>query len=316
MAGNAVVATGEQGMNDVLEVLSTVGMRLGVDPAYLAVAATGVIGRPLPMDRMRPRLRALPSRLEGADLDAVAHAIMTTDTVPKTAWARADDALVVGVAKGVGMIAPRMATLLCFVLTDAAVGHNDLDECFRRAVDVTLNRVSIDGDTSTSDTAIVLASGLAGEVPLDHFEAALHEVLRSLARQVARDGEGATKLLEVVVDEAADEEQAACLARLVVESPLVKTAVHGADPNWGRVVMAVGNADDERLDPRRVRVRIAGVEVYPAVADAERLAAVADAMRADEVRIVVSLGLGDAHATMWGCDLSSEYVRINAEYTT
>jgi glutamate N-acetyltransferase/amino-acid N-acetyltransferase len=242
---------------------------------------------------------------------------MTTDTVPKVAEAAAGPARVVGIAKGVGMIEPDMATLITLFLTDAAVEPEPLDAAFRRVVGRTFNALSIDTDTSTSDTAAIMASGVAGPVDPSGFEAALHAVALSLTRQIARDGEGATTLIEVTVDHARDDDQARRVAKAIVNSPLVKTAVHGADPNWGRVAMAVGKcSDDTDIDQRRVTIRFGVQEVYPEPVDEVGLAELAEYMKGDEVRIHVSLGTGPAAFTAFGCDLSDQYVRINADYTT
>jgi glutamate N-acetyltransferase/amino-acid N-acetyltransferase len=269
------------------------------------------------MDRVRTGIATLPVPLPGSDADQVALGIMTTDTVPKLAEASAGQARVVGVAKGVGMIEPDMATLITLLFTDAAVAPDALDAMFRRVVERTFNSVSVDTDTSTSDTAIVLASGAAGAVDDALLEAALHDVALSLTKQVARDGEGATKLLEVHVDEASDDAQARRVAKAIVNSPLVKTAVHGADPNWGRVAMAVGKCrDEEGISEERVVIRFGDQEVYPARVDETGLARLSDYMRGADVRIHVSLGAGHSAWTVWGCDLSDGYVRINADYTT
>ena len=315
---NANVATGPQGLADAEELAAGVAAALGCDASDVLVASTGVIGRAYPMDRIRAGLRAIPSPLPGTDAGAVARGIMTTDTVPKTASAAAGAARVVGVAKGVGMIEPDMATMIAMLFTDALVEAADLDAMFRRVVDRTFNCVSVDTDTSTSDTAVVLASGAAGQVDAAALEAALYDVCASLTRQIARDGEGATKLLEVAVDGAADARQAKHVAKAIVNSPLVKTAVHGADPNWGRVAMAVGKSTTaDAVDQSRVVIRFGEQEVYPAAVDAAGLDALAAYMRGGEVRIHVSLGTGgDGTATVWGCDLSDGYVRINADYTT
>ena len=314
---NANVATGQTGLDNAREVTSTVAERLGADEFDVLIASTGVIGRQYPMERVRTGLATLPQRLTDTDANRVAQGIMTTDTVMKTASASVGAARIVGVAKGVGMIEPNMATLITLVFTDAEVPRIALDAMFRRVIDRTFNRVSVDTDTSTSDTAIVLASGAAGSVPLIELEAALHEVVLSLTKQVARDGEGATTLIEVCVDGADTEAQAERVAKAIVNSPLVKTAVHGADPNWGRVAMAVGKSTTaDEVDQAAVVIRFGAQEVYPAavgVAGLERLSAY---MRGDEVRIHVSLGVGSAEATVWGCDLSDGYVRINADYTT
>jgi glutamate N-acetyltransferase/amino-acid N-acetyltransferase len=269
------------------------------------------------MDRVRAHLRMLAAPFGGRDALAAARAIMTTDTVPKVAEARAGAARVVGIAKGVGMIEPDMATLITLFLTDAEVETDELERVFRRVIDRTFNALSIDTDTSTSDTAAIMASGAAGPVMPSDLESALHAVALSLTRQVARDGEGATTLIEVRVDRAADDAQAKRVAKAIVNSPLVKTAVHGADPNWGRVAMAVGKcSEDTDIDQDRVVIRFGADEVYPRPLDEDGLAALAGYMKGDEVLIHVSLGLGDGSFTVYGCDLSDQYVRINADYTT
>ncbi|MGD9999252.1 MAG: bifunctional glutamate N-acetyltransferase/amino-acid acetyltransferase ArgJ [Ilumatobacteraceae bacterium] len=314
---NANVATGEQGSADARELATGVARRLGIAADEVLVASTGVIGRTYPMDRVRAGIERVPSALTGNDAWSVARGIMTTDTVPKTAVATVGNARIVGVAKGVGMIEPDMATLITIVLTDAAVAATDLDAVFRRCIDRTFNCVSIDTDTSTSDTAIMLANGAAGAVPLDELERGLHDVLLSLTKQVARDGEGAEKLVEVHVAGARDAAQAKRVAKAIVNSPLVKTAVHGADPNWGRIAMAVGKATTaDEVDQQRVVIRFGSQEVYPARVDDEGLDALAAYMRGDEIRVDVHLGAGDAESTVWGCDLTAGYVRINADYTT
>jgi glutamate N-acetyltransferase/amino-acid N-acetyltransferase len=315
---NANVATGAQGLRDAEEVVAGVAAALGCAPAEVLIASTGVIGRTYPMDRLRAGLAAIPSPLPSHDASAVARGIMTTDTVPKSATAAIGDVTVVGVAKGVGMIEPDMATMIAMVFTDAALSSAELDTIFRSVVNRTFNCVSVDTDTSTSDTAVILASGAAGAVPSDAFEAALYDVCAALAQQIARDGEGATKLIEVVVDEAATDEQATFVAKAIVNSPLVKTAVHGADPNWGRVAMAVGKSTSDReVNQDAVVIRFGTQEVYPARLGEAGLATLAEYMRGTEVRIHVSLATGGSGtAKVWGCDLSDGYVRINADYTT
>jgi glutamate N-acetyltransferase/amino-acid N-acetyltransferase len=245
--------------------------------------------------------------------------MMTTDTVAKLAEATiaGSDARVVGMAKGVGMIEPDMATHISLLFTDAEVGADDLRAAFRRVVDRTFNCVSIDTDTSTSDSSVLMASGLAGPVDLAAFEAALYEVALDLTKQIARDGEGAHSLIEVHVDAARDRDQAKRVAKAIVNSPLVKTAVHGGDPNWGRVAMAIGKcSDDVDIDQDAVVIRFGDTEVYPHLLDDEALAGLSDYMRSADVRIHVSLQSGTAEATVWGCDLSDDYVRFNADYTT
>ena len=314
---NANVATGVRGLANATEIATSVADRLGGAAGDVLIASTGVIGRQYPMERVRAGIAAMPGKPTGRDAGDVARGIMTTDTVMKTASERVGPATVVGVAKGVGMIEPHMATLITLMFTDAQVAGADLDQIFRRVIDRTFNCVSIDTDTSTSDTAIVLANGAAGAVDLAEFEAALHHVALSLTKQVARDGEGAQTLVEVQVDGAADAAQAKQVAKAIVNSPLVKTAVHGADPNWGRVAMAIGKATSaDEVDQAAVVIRFGTLEVYPATIDDHALAALANYMRGDEVLIHVSLGAGDAACTVWGCDLTDGYVRINADYTT
>lgn len=314
---NANVATGAEGLANAREVAAGVAARLGCAPADVLVASTGVIGRQYPMPRVRAGVAAVPSTPSGTDADAVARGIMTTDTVPKTAVATAGAARVVGVAKGVGMIEPDMATLITLVFTDAEIVAGELDAMWRRVIDRTFNCVSIDTDTSTSDTAIVLANGAAGPVAPGDLEAALHDVALSLTKQVARDGEGAETLIEVQVGGARDDAQAKRVAKAIVNSPLVKTAVHGADPNWGRVAMAIGKCSDELdIDESKVVIRFGAAEVYPNRLDDTALAALSDYMRGPDVLIHVDLGIAGGESTVWGCDLTDGYVRINADYTT
>ncbi len=314
---NANVATGGVGLANAREVVAGVATALGCTAADVLIASTGVIGRQYPMDRVRAGLTAIPAPLPSVDADLVASGIMTTDTVAKVATASIGDARIVGVAKGVGMIEPNMATLITLLFTDASLAAEDLDPIFRRVMDRTFNCVSIDTDTSTSDTAILMASGEAGPIDLAAFERGLYEVAVSLTKQVARDGEGAEKLIEVVVEGARSPEQAKRVAKAIVNSPLVKTAVHGADPNWGRVAMAIGKASTaDEVDQSKVVIRFGNQEVYPSSVDEAGLHALAAYMRGDEVRITAALAAGEASATVWGCDLTAGYIRINADYTT
>ena len=316
---NANVATGDQGMANALEVVQSIAEKIGCDPHDVLIASTGVIGRQYPIERVRAGLAGLPFPLPSDDAVAVARGIMTTDTVHKIAEATigAGPARVVGVAKGVGMIEPNMATLITMAFTDAMVDGGTLDSIWRRVIDRTFNCVSIDTDTSTSDTAIVLASGVAGKVDLGELEVALEEVTRALTKQVARDGEGAETLIEVCVDQARDAEQAKTVAKSIVNSPLVKTAVHGADPNWGRVAMAIGKCSQYTdIDQSKVIIRFGDQEVYPSAVNESGLEQLSNYMRGEEVRIHVSLKTGSTACTVWGCDLTDGYVRINADYTT
>jgi len=271
------------------------------------------------MDKVRAGLAALPAHPQSTSADDVARGIMTTDTVSKVAECvvAGSSARVVGVAKGVGMIEPNMATLITMMFTDAEIAPSELNGIFQRVISKTFNCVSVDTDTSTSDTAIVLASGAAGNVDISAFESALYEVALSLTKQVARDGEGAEKLIEVHVDNARDDEQAKSIAKAIVNSPLVKTAVHGADPNWGRVAMAIGKCSQYTdVNQEQVVIRFGTQEVYPTQVDNLGLNELSAYMKGADVRIHVSLNTGSAEATVWGCDLTDGYVRINADYTT
>jgi glutamate N-acetyltransferase / amino-acid N-acetyltransferase len=316
---NANVATGEEGMRHAEEVTSSVASALGLSSNQVLIASTGVIGRLYPIENIRAGIASLPFPLPNNDADDVARGIMTTDTVHKisSTTIAGSSARVVGVAKGVGMIEPNMATLIAMVFTDAKVEPQKLNDIFRGVINKTLNCVSVDTDTSTSDTAIVLASGAAGTVSDDALTAALQSVLLDLTKAIARDGEGAETLIEVTVDNARDAEQAKTVAKSIVNSPLVKTAVHGADPNWGRVAMAIGKCSQYTdIDQEKVIIRFGAQEVYPTRVDESGLKQLSQYMRGDDVTIHVSLQTGSATATVWGCDLTDGYVRINADYTT
>ncbi|MGA4843581.1 bifunctional glutamate N-acetyltransferase/amino-acid acetyltransferase ArgJ [Streptomyces sp. G45] len=320
LSGNANVATGAEGLKDAEEVRRHVAASIGADENDVLIASTGLIGHRYPMPRVRSHVASLRWPFPGADFDAAATAIMTTDTRPKVRRARCGDATLVGIAKGVGMMEPDMATLLTFFCTDARVGPVVLDDVFRRVMDRTFNALSIDTDTSTSDTVAIFANGLAGPVDLVAFEEALDAVALDLVKDIARDGEGATKLIEVRVTGARDTGQAKRVAKAVVNSPLVKTAVHGADPNWGRVAMAVGKCqDDLDIVPERVTIGFGDQEVYPTRPGPERLARVAELLKDDEVVLSVDLGVGGrspGEFTAYGCDLTEGYVRLNADYST
>ena len=320
-SGNSNACTGDRGIEDAKWMTAEVAKLLNCPAEDVLVCSTGVIGRFLPKDVLAtgfPKVVAALAPTTEAFVNA-ARGIMTTDTVHKIAEATVagSTARVVGVAKGVGMIEPNMATLITLIFTDAEISSRDLDAMFRRVIDTTFNCVSVDTDTSTSDTAIVLASGAAG--PVDHaaLESALHAVALSLTKQVARDGEGAEKLIEVRVERARDARQAKVVAKAIVNSPLVKTAVHGADPNWGRVAMAVGKCSEfTDIDQDRVVISFGDQEVYPTQLAKQDLDALSTYMRGTDVVIRVALNTGTSSSTVWGCDLTDGYVRINADYTT
>jgi len=329
-SGCSNVAMGAAGVRAAAEMARLAAQAVGCDPEQMLVASTGVIGRPLPLAKLRRGMPEAVAALSPAGFGRAARAIMTTDTFPKLATARARiggrEVTLAGIAKGSGMIEPNMATMLAFLFTDAAVAPAFLRAALREAADASFNRVTVDGETSTSDSVFLLANGLAGHALLRgpaspgaaRFEAALAEVAGSLARDLARDGEGATKLVTVKVSGAARAAEAETAARRIANSLLVKTAVFGADPNWGRILQTVG-AGRVRLRLARAVVELAGVTVFrhgTPVGPAAVARAAARLRRAREVEIRVDLGAGRSSAWVWTCDLSYDYIRINAEYTT
>ncbi|MEU7056908.1 bifunctional glutamate N-acetyltransferase/amino-acid acetyltransferase ArgJ [Streptomyces sp. NPDC046197] len=322
LARNANVATGKEGESNAREVRASVARTLGVAEDELLIASTGVIGRQYPMPQIREHLGTLSWPFPEGGFDRAARAIMTTDTRPKEVRVQVGRATLVGIAKGVGMLEPDMATLLTFFATDARLDPAEQDRIFRRVMDRTFNAVSIDTDTSTSDTAALFANGLAGDVDAAEFERALHDAALALVKDIASDGEGASKLIEVQVTGARDDAQAKRVGKTVVNSPLVKTAVHGCDPNWGRVAMAIGKcSQDTDIDQDKVAIRFGDLGVYPSrsgdAQDEDALReAVAEHLRGDEVVIGIDLGIADGAFTVYGCDLTEGYVRLNSEYTT
>ncbi len=324
-SGVANALTGEQGDRDALEMAQLAATRLGVAAEDVIVASTGVTGWFMPMERVRAGVGRIVVSADGGD--GFAHAVMTTDTVAKQAAVRFEwDGVtytVGGCAKGSGMIHPNMATMLAFLTTDAPVDGASLPGLLRETVDDSFNQLTIDGDTSPDDMVLLMASGAAGGDPMGEghpalplLRAAVRHVSIALTRKLARDGEGATKLLEVRVDGAATMNDARSAAKAVAGSLLVKTAVYGNDPNWGRVLVAVGNSG-ARLDASRLGVAIQDVDVFRAGAPAPfDASALSRALAQSEVRLRVDLGAGEASANAWGCDLTPEYVRVNSEYTT
>ncbi|MBM4017464.1 MAG: bifunctional glutamate N-acetyltransferase/amino-acid acetyltransferase ArgJ [Planctomycetes bacterium] len=334
-SGNANACTGEQGLADAREMARLAAASLGCRADEMLVASTGVIGRMLPMETVRAGIEKACAALAAgpaADL-AFARAIMTTDTRPKQAAVRISlggrTVTVAGATKGVGMIAPNMATTLGFITTDAAAEPETLDRILRRAADLTYNCLTVDGHTSTNDTLMVLASGLAmrgaGAAPQAVAEdspdgrrlaEAVLAVCGSLARQIAGDAEGGTKVIEVRVTGAASEQEARRAAAAIANSPLVKTAFFGEDPNWGRIVSAAGYAGITS-GPETMRLAMGGVVIFdrgrPVEADADRLAAI---MKARDIDVHLDLGAGGGEARFLTCDFSYDYVKINAEYTT
>ena len=327
---NANVATGEGGIEDARRVCRALGSALGIDPSLILPSSTGVIGVPLPVGQLEAACAEVAPLLESTPeaIERFARAIMTTDTRPKWISLPVGPATLTGIAKGSGMIEPNMATMLAFFFTDAELTPEQLRAMLTHAVARSFNRISVDSDTSTSDTVLVMANGLAGAVHPETFASALEEACGYLAREIVRDGEGATKLIELTVCEAASPQAALGIARAVINSPLVKTAIHGADPNWGRFVMAVGKAFDYPVPLENLSIEFgpprsqqgppqdAPLSISAHRQEASVLARIGEYLKNEEVTVRIRLGMGRHSETVWGCDLSAEYVRINAEYTT
>jgi glutamate N-acetyltransferase/amino-acid N-acetyltransferase len=323
-SGCSNVATGAPGLRDAREMARLAATKLLIDERDVIVGSTGVIGRRLPMEKIRAGAECMTLRRDGGT--AFARANMTTDTHPKEFAVRfraqRRTYSVGACAKGSGMIHPDMATMFCWITTDAPVERRLLRGALRRAVDASLNMISVDGDTSTSDTAAMLSNGAAGGATIAAgtreaaaFERALTYVCTVMARMLARDGEGAQKLIEVRVEGAASEREARAAARAVSASPLVKSAVHGHDPNWGRLLMAIGRSG-ARVRLERVRAWLGPIAVYRGAPLPFDESAASDYLRNEEVLLRADLGAGSARATAWGCDLTPEYVHINSDYTT
>ena len=326
-SGNANACTGAQGFKDALLMAKLTADRLDLDPDQVLVSSTGVIGRYMPMDAVKTGIAGACADLDAGHGEEAARAIMTTDTVPKTAQVDLEvggrSVRVGGMSKGSGMIHPNMATMLAYITTDAAVEPGLMAAMVRSIADRSFNQVTVDGDSSTNDTFLVLANGAAGNAPIRAgtpesaaLEAAIVGVARELARAIARDGEGATRMIAVRVQGAETDDEARTAARAVASSSLVKTAVHGGDPNWGRIVCALGYSGAE-LALDKLHLSIGGLVVFERGAGVDvDLAAVRRAFEQSEIEIVATLGLAGGQAEAWGCDLSEEYVRINADYTT
>lgn len=325
-SGCANACTGAEGMEDARRTVRELAARLGCDEREVLVASTGVIGVRLDMAKLGAGIEDAAGRLDVSNGARVAEAIMTTDTRPKRALRRlrlgGRQVTIAGVAKGAGMIHPQMATLLAFITTDAAISKTALQKALGEAVEESFNRISVDGDTSTNDTLMVLANGAAGNEPVKSarddgysaFRRALTDVARDLAVQVARDGEGARKLITITVRRAPTRRDAVLIAQAVATSPLVKTAIAGADANWGRILAAAGRSG-ARFDPELVEIRIGDLRVARrgrGLEFDERRAR--EILERDEVEILIDLRQGEEGTTEWTCDLTEGYIRINADY--
>ncbi len=313
-SGNANCATGEQGVLDNRTMAEATARQAGLEAARVLTSSTGVVGQRMPIDAITAALPELHDSL-GDDSAAFAAAIMTTDLVFKQVEVQlASGARIVGVAKGSGMIHPNMATMLAYLMTDAAVEQSALRSMWSDIADRSFNQVTVDGDTSPNDMAFVFSSN---RVATDEGELreGLLRVAEGLARRIARDGEGATKLLTVQVRSAASDEDGRLAARTVAGSPLVKSAVHGNDPNWGRILVALGRSGAS-FDPARTRIDVQGITVYHGSPQPFDVAATSDLLKQEDVMINIDLEAGSGSGNAWGCDLTAEYVRINADYTT
>ncbi len=326
-AGNANAGMGEQGLRDARACCEAVARLSGVPAEAVLPFSTGVIGERLPAERIEA---ALPGLVEGLAADrwpAAARAIMTTDTRPKLASRRfrigESECRLTGIAKGAGMICPDMATMLAFIATDAPIPQDRLQRLLEQAVAGSFNRITVDGDTSTNDACVLVATGRGataiGEEPaLAAFAEALDSLCRELAQAIVRDGEGATKFIELKITGGASEAECLAVGRTVANSPLVKTAFFASDPNWGRILAAVGRAGLPALEVGRVDIHLGGVRiVHRGGRDPDyREEQGAAAMAGEEITVTIDLGRGEATAVVWTCDLSYDYVRINAEYRT
>ncbi len=326
-SGNANAFTGQEGMDAVHRTIAHTASILGCPGDEVFVASTGVIGETLPDERIRKKLTELRAQLRSSGWQDAASAIMTTDTFPKGSFRTTDiggtDIVIGGIAKGSGMIAPDMGTMLAFLFTDASLPADILQTLLARGVDKSFNAITVDGDTSTSDTTLMFATGrathpelqTAGDPRLRRFRAALDEVLLDLAHQIVRDGEGARKFITVTVSGAVSKKAARVIAFSIANSPLVKTAIAGEDANWGRIVMAVGKSG-QRADRDRLAISIGGVPVADngrAVPDYDE-DPVAAHMKGQHIDIDVDLNIGPGKATVWTCDLTNDYISINADY--
>ncbi|MDI6902706.1 MAG: bifunctional ornithine acetyltransferase/N-acetylglutamate synthase [Methanocellales archaeon] len=317
-SGSANAFTGGKGLRDAEKMTQLVADAFGIDPKSVGVASTGIIGRPVDMDWIKNRIGKVVDNLRSdpSGSMAAAMAIMTTDTVPKQIAIEIDDVRIGGIAKGSGMIAPDMATMLSFIYTDALLPTESLHKCLRKSVNKSFNMLVIDGDTSTNDMALLTATG-DSKISEERFQEGLDFVCMELAKMIARDGEGATKLITIKVTGAKSAEDAKKAARAIARSPLVKAAVFGEDPNWGRIIAAMGNSSAD-LDPDKITLAFSdGTNTVTLVRDGNILDHSKEAkkiMSSDELIITADLGLGEHEATAWGCDLTYDYVRINAKY--
>jgi glutamate N-acetyltransferase/amino-acid N-acetyltransferase len=322
-SGNANACTGHQGIIDARQMIAWTATKAGVSPEEIAVASTGIIGRPLPMDKIATGIQQLEQSGNPMNFQK---AILTTDLVEKSQVLQAEidgtTVTMAGCAKGSGMIHPNMATMLAFVTTDANIAPALLQKLLRQLTEVTFNQITVDGDTSTNDMVLVLANGKAenpiieeGTLAFSQFQSMLQEVLTTLAKAIAKDGEGATKLIEVETIGAPSDLAARMISKTIVGSPLVKTAIYGKDPNWGRILCAIGYSG-QPIDSTNVAIELAAIPVFAGLPLTYDEALMEQRLTASEVKIKVKLQEGIGSGKAWGCDLTYDYVKINALYHT
>ena len=323
-SGNANACTGDNGYDDAVKMIHETAKTLGIDANEVFVASTGVIGESLPIEKIISGIQVISSELSGRDFSNAAEAIMTTDTFVKTVSSSfqidGNEVTIYGMAKGSGMIHPNMATMLGFVLTDAAIEKNIFQNLLKSSTDRTFNRIIVDGDTSTNDMVVALANGASGAIIISEtesykiFEEELYQVLKKLSIDIVRDGEGATKVIEITVEGALSNEDAVKAARTVALSPLVKTAIHGEDANWGRIIAAVGYSSIE-FDPAKFEIFINRAQILNqnysvALSNAEAN----QLLKFSNIELLIRLNGGEGTGTCWTCDFSEEYVKINGSY--
>jgi len=315
-SGNANACTGKEGIDDAIKITDTLAKRLGISKEEVLISSTGIIGKRLDIGKIS---RSIPDLIRGLSEDGImdfANAIMTTDTFPKISTFRGDGYKIVGIAKGAGMIMPNMATMLCFILTDLKIDPERLNSILKEVADRTFNRITVDGDTSTNDTLILMANGASEKEDIDGLRNGLFKVCSDLSRMIVKDGEGASKIVEIIVKGAKSPFDAESAAREIANSLLVKTAIFGGDPNWGRIMAALGRSEAE-FDPENVDIWIEDVKIVSSGKGIEgREEIAAERMKKDEFKIVIDLKNGNFQERILTCDLTYDYIRINAEYRT
>ncbi|MDH5768620.1 MAG: bifunctional glutamate N-acetyltransferase/amino-acid acetyltransferase ArgJ [Nitrospirota bacterium] len=325
-SGNANACTGKKGMQDAVETAKLVSNGLDIKPNLVYVCSTGVIGTPMPMERVRPKIPELTGNLGRSAIEDVAKAIMTTDTFPKIVKKRVNidgkTGMIASICKGAGMICPDMATMLCFIMTDIAVERKTLDKTLKDVVNNTFNTITVDGDRSTNDTALIMANGMAGNQPITEkskayitFKNALYEVASGLSKFIVKDGEGATKFIEIEVRGARSEADAKKAAFAVANSNLVKTALYGNDANWGRIMAALGYSGS-MVKEEKVDIVLNGLKIVQKGMGTGKDKEADKRLKSSEISIVIDLHLGKSSVKVLTCDLTEEYIRVNAAYRT